>query len=117
MGATVPSLGVPVRCHGYKHWVEWTVDEKVCQYHVVVRYQDDEGVYLGSAAITINDGEIRRVGGLTGKEAKVKFDQLVALYEAGKTAEEMVVAIENKGFEKLFADAWAGHTVVAGLGD
>ncbi len=116
MGSAVPNVGdIPVRCHGHKHWLSYTVDERPCEYHVVVRYQDADGEYVGSVTVTVNPGGIRRVGGLTGEEATAKFQQLVGLYEAGKTAEEMVVAIEVNGFSGFFAEAWPAHRVCEGL--
>jgi hypothetical protein len=108
MGATIPpdALPAPARCHGHKHWMEWTVDEKPSQYHLVVRYSDAEGEYLGSSRLQLEPALIRQLFELPAEEAEEKFQQVVALYEAGKTPDEIVIAIEAAGFGQIFSLPW-----------
>ena len=114
MGIQVPPevIVYPFRVHGHKHWLEYTIGELPSQYHLIVRYDDENGVYCGSAAIIFSPGTIRNALGLSSEEADQKFAALVSLYEAGKTPDEMVVVIETNAGTVMFEQAWRSAKMV-----
>jgi len=109
---TEPVGPVPFRAHGHKHWLDYTIDERPSEYHIIVRYDDEDGAYCGSVGITFSPGSIRSVLGLSANEADANFAGLVTLYEAGKTPDEMAVIIQNAGGQAFFDAAWERAQIV-----
>jgi hypothetical protein len=109
---TEPVGPVPARAHGHKHWLDYTLDERPSEYHLVVRYNDVDGAYCGSAAITFNPGNIRSTLDKSAEDADADFAGIVALYEAGKTPDEMAVIIQSEGGQAFFDLAWESAQIV-----
>ena len=109
MGAPLPESvqEYPERVHGHEHWVEYTVDGKPSQYHANWEYMNGVIPALSRVRMTINPGYLQRLGA---EDPQAIFAALVAKYEQGKTADEIVVLIDNHGFSQMFVDGWASST-------
>ena len=107
MGAPVPdSVGLyPARVHGMKHWLEWTVDLQPSQYHVVLKFQDSEGVDIGLSKLTVGPGMLANYC----ENGEEKFLALVELYEEEKEPDEIVQWLDEQCVSQVFADAWKAH--------
>ncbi|MHC4501811.1 MAG: hypothetical protein ACYTFI_00780 [Planctomycetota bacterium] len=107
MGAPVPESvqEYPERVHGIKHWIEYTRDAEPSQYHAIWRYMNGAIPALANVHMTINPGYLQNLGA---EDPQAVFAALVAKYEEGKTADEIVVLIEAQGFSQMFVDAWSG---------
>lgn len=114
MGIAYPASlpAVPARAHGHKHWLEYTLDEQPSQYHVVVRFEDAQAVYIGSASIIFSPGTIRAARKLSGEDAEKKFADIVERYEKGKTPDEMLIWMEQNALDEIVHAAWKSARAV-----
>jgi hypothetical protein len=105
MGAPVPESvqDYPERVHGVKHWVEYTHDAQPSQYHAIWRYMNGVIPALSQVRMTINQGYLKSLGA---EDEQAVFAALVAKYEQGKTADEIVLMIDSQGFSQMFVDGW-----------
>jgi hypothetical protein len=107
MGAPVPETvqTYPERVHGVRHWVEYTKEAAPSQYHAIWRYRNGTDADIGQVKVTINPGYLSDLGA---EDPQAAFAALVAKYEEGKTADEIVQLIEAQGFSQMFVDGWSG---------
>lgn len=100
------------RVHGRKHWLDYTIGELPSQYHLIVRYDDENGVYCGSAAIIFSPGTIRNALGLSAEDADNKFADIVERYEEGRTPDEITIWMEPNHIDNMIHTAWKSARVV-----
>jgi len=105
MGAPVPESvqEYPERVHGHEHWVEYTGDGRPSQYHANWEYMNGVIPALSRVRMTINPGYLKSLGV---EDEQAVFAALVAKYEEGKTADEIVVLIDQQGYSQMFLDGW-----------
>ena len=106
MGAPVPPSvqEYPERVHGINHWVEYTLEGPPSQYHAVWKYMNGAEPELATVRMLINPGYLDRLGS---NDPQAEFAALVEKYEQGKTADEIVVLIDNQGYSQMFLDGWS----------
>lgn len=96
MGIALPdgTNVTPVRVHGKCAWVEWTVDEQPSQLHIVLAYTCDDEQFR-NAKITLNPGNC-------GEE----WPGLIEFANDDKTADEIVVYMNENNLGQILVDAW-----------
>lgn len=112
MGAPVPESvqEYPERVHGRNHWVEYSLDGTPSQYHAIWEYMNGDKPVLAAVRVTINPGYLANLGA---DDPVATFAALVAKYEQGKTADEIVVLIDAQGYEQMFLDGWIPRQAAA----
>lgn len=108
MGAAITpdAMPLPARVHGIKHWLEWTIDLRPSQYHVVMRYQDSEGDPIGLARAAWGPGNLAKYC----EDGEALFADVVKWYEDDEdSADEIIQHLDQAGVSQLFADAWPSH--------